>query len=84
MNEQIQQDLSRAETLSAPILLVLLVLVFGSLAAASLPLAIGLIAILGAFTALNLISQFTDVSVYSINIVIMLGLGLAIDYSLLS
>ena len=82
VNEQIEQDLSRAETLSAPILLVLLVLVFGSLAAASLPLAIGLIAILGAFTALNLISQFTDVSVYSINIVIMLGLGLAIDYSL--
>jgi trehalose monomycolate/heme transporter len=82
VNEQIEQDLSRAETLSAPILLVLLVLVFGSLAAASLPLAIGLLAILGAFTALNLISQFTDVSVYSINIVIMLGLGLAIDYAL--
>jgi trehalose monomycolate/heme transporter len=82
VNEQIEQDLARAETLSAPILLVLLVLVFGSLAAASLPLAIGLIAILGAFTALNVISQFTDVSVYSINIVIMLGLGLAIDYAL--
>jgi uncharacterized membrane protein YdfJ with MMPL/SSD domain len=82
VNEQIEQDLARAETLSAPILLVLLVLVFGSLAAASLPLAIGLIAILGAFTTLNVISQFTDVSVYSINIVIMLGLGLAIDYAL--
>jgi trehalose monomycolate/heme transporter len=82
VNDQIEQDLSRAETLSAPILLVLLVLVFGSLAAASLPLAIGLIAILGAFTTLNLISQVTDVSVYSINIVIMLGLGLAIDYAL--
>ena len=68
--------------LSFPILLVLLVIVFGSLAAASLPLAVGGIAILGAFTVLNVATQFGDVSVFAINIVTMLGLGLAIDYAL--
>ena len=60
----------------------LLILVFGSLAAASLPLAVGMVAILGAFTALRGLSMFGDVSIFSVNIVTMLGLGLAIDYSL--
>ena len=68
--------------LSMPILLVLLVVIFGGLTAASLPLAIGGLAILGAFTMLRLLSLVTDVSVFSINIVTMLGLGLAIDYAL--
>ncbi|MBO0817467.1 MAG: MMPL family transporter, partial [Actinobacteria bacterium] len=65
-----------------PILLVLMLVIFGSLAAASLPLAIGAVAILGSFTALRLLTLFTDVSVYSINITTILGLGLAIDYGL--
>jgi len=82
INQQVTADIGRAEGISTPILLVLLVLVFGGLAAASLPLAIGGLAILGAFTALRVISIFTDVSVFAINIVTMLGLGLAIDYGL--
>ena len=65
-----------------PVLLVLLVVIFGSLAAASLPLAIGATAILGAFTALRAITYFTDVSVFAVNLVTILGLGLAIDYGL--
>ncbi|MGB2839244.1 MAG: MMPL family transporter, partial [Actinomycetes bacterium] len=75
-------DLARAEMLSFPILLLLLVVVFGSVAAASLPLAVGGISILGAFTVLNVATKLTDVSVFAINIVTLLGLGLAIDYAL--
>ena len=65
-----------------PILLVLLVIIFGSLAAACLPLAIGGTAILGAFTALRAFALFTDVSVFAVNVVTIMGLGLAIDYGL--
>lgn len=83
INDRISADLARAEALSAPVLLVLLVVVFGGLVAAGLPLLIGGIAILGAFTALRAISYATTVSVFSVNIVTMLGLGLAVDYSLL-
>jgi trehalose monomycolate/heme transporter len=82
VQEQVSEDLARAERLSLPVVLVLLVVIFGSLAAASLPLAIGGLGILGAFTVLNLISRLTDVSIFSINLVTMLGLGLAIDYAL--
>ncbi|HUV48874.1 MAG TPA: MMPL family transporter [Actinomycetes bacterium] len=82
INSQIESDLARAEMLSFPILLLLLVVVFGSVAAASLPLAVGGISILGAFTLLNVATKLTDVSVLAINIVTLLGLGLAIDYAL--
>ena len=68
--------------ISTPILLVLLVIIFGSLVSALLPLTIGGVAILGAFTALRVLTSFTDVSTFAINIVTMLGLGLAIDYAL--
>ena len=82
ITNQVGEDIARAEMLSTPIVLVLLVVIFGGLTAASLPLAIGGLAILGSFTMLRLLSLVTDVSVFSVNIVIMLGLGLAIDYAL--
>jgi trehalose monomycolate/heme transporter len=82
INERVSSDIARAETISMPILLVLLVVIFGSVAAASLPLAIGVTAILGAFTALRVISFATDVSIFAVNLVTILGLGLAIDYGL--
>jgi uncharacterized membrane protein YdfJ with MMPL/SSD domain len=82
ITSQVSEDIGRAESLSMPIVLVLLVVVFGGLTAASLPLAIGGLAILGSFTMLRLLTLVTDVSVFSINIVTMLGLGLAIDYAL--
>jgi RND superfamily putative drug exporter len=82
INGQVEEDIARAEMLSLPLLLLLLVLVFGSLAAASLPLAVGGIAILGAFTVLNVMTRLGDVSIFAVNIVTMLGLGLAIDYAL--
>jgi uncharacterized membrane protein YdfJ with MMPL/SSD domain len=82
INTQVSEDIARAESVSLPLLLVLLMLVFGALAAAGMPLVVGGLAILGAFTALRLITLITDVSVFAINIVTMLGLGLAIDYAL--
>jgi len=82
INDEVKKDISRAETISTPVLLILLAIIFGSLAAASLPLAIGAIGILGSFTALRLLTLATPVSIYSINITTLLGLGLAIDYGL--
>jgi RND superfamily putative drug exporter len=82
ISSQVEQDIARAEMISLPILLVLLLIVFGGLAAAGLPLLIGGFAIMGAFLSLRLISTVTDVSIFAVNIVTMLGLGLAIDYAL--
>ncbi|MEJ7743281.1 MAG: MMPL family transporter [Nocardioidaceae bacterium] len=82
IGEQVGEDIARAEMMSLPVVLVLMVIIFGSLVAASLPLLIGGLAIMGSFTLLRVLSLYTDVSVFSINIVTFLGLGLAIDYSL--
>ena len=82
INEQVSADIARAEALSLPILFVLLIIIFGGLVAASMPLIVGGFAVLGAFTAIRLMTMVTDVSVFAINIVIFLGLGLAIDYAL--
>ena len=82
INERVRASIGRAEGLSLPILLVLMTIVFGSVAAASLPLAIGVFAVMGSFVALRVISLSSDVSVFAINIVTILGLGLAIDYGL--
>src|SRR3954452_24782527 len=82
INSKVSADIGRAESISLPILMVLLVIIFGSVAAASLLLAIGGMAILGSFAALRAISSFTDVSVFALNIVTIMGLGLAIDYGL--
>jgi len=82
ISSQVERDIQRAETLSFPLLLVLLLVIFGGLVAASLPLALGGFAILGAFTVLRLLTGVTDVSIFALNVVTLLGLGLAIDYAL--
>jgi RND superfamily putative drug exporter len=82
VNTQTEHDIVKAESISTPIVLILLVLVFGGLVAAALPLFVGALAILGAFVLLRGLSAVTDVSIFSINIVTMIGLGLAIDYAL--
>jgi len=79
---QVGDDLLLAETVTVPIVLVLLVVVLGGLVAGSLPLAIGGFAIVGAFGAVSLVGEFTDVSIFSVNVITALGLGLAIDYGL--
>jgi len=82
INQQVGTDLEHAELITFPILAILLLIVFGGLVAAGLPLLIGGIAILGAFAILRVLASLTDVSVYAVNVVTMLGLGLAIDYAL--
>lgn len=82
MNEQIESDLRTAELITLPIVLILLLLVFGSAVSASLPLVIGGLAIIGTFFVLSVIASITQVSVFSINLTTAMGLGLAIDYSL--
>jgi len=82
INTQVTKSIGRAEGISLPVLLVLLVLIFGSVVAASLPVMMGGLAILGSFTVLRLITLATPVSIYSVNITTILGLGLGIDYGL--
>lgn len=79
---RVGDDIVRAELIAMPILLVLLLFIFGGLVAASTPLLIGALGVLGAFTVTRLLTMVTDVSVFSINVITIFGLGLAIDYSL--
>ena len=83
INKKIADDLKIAEAISIPLTFILLVLVFGAMAASAMPLIVGVSAILGAFFLLYLISLVTSVSVYALNLTTGLGLGLGIDYALL-
>ena len=78
----IEKDLIRAESIAVPVTMLLLLLVFGSLVAAGLPALIGAVAVLGSFLALWITTHVTDVSVFAINLVTALGIGLGIDYAL--
>ena len=75
-------DAARGESLSIPLSLILLLLVFGSLVAACLPLAIALVATFGGLAVLALLTRVMDVDSSASNVAIFLGLGLGIDYSL--
>ena len=83
VDQQVQADLPRAGEISGPILLLLLLLIFRSAVAALLPLLIGAVSVLGAFALTRFLAHFLDISVFASNIIGLLGLGLAIDYSLL-
>ncbi len=80
---QVTKDLAVAESIAVPLTLLLLILAFGSLVAALLPLSVGLLAILATFAELDLLTRVTSVSVFAINLTTALGLGLGIDYALL-
>ena len=81
--EQISADLAVAESIAIPITAILLVFVFGSLVSAGLPFLVAGGTILGSFAVLYVITRFTEVSVFSLNLVTGLGLALGIDYALL-
>jgi len=83
INKKIADDLKIAEAISIPLTFILLVFVFGAMAASAMPLIVGVSAILGAFFILYLISLVTSVSVYALNLTTGMGLGLGIDYALL-
>ncbi|WP_327417748.1 MMPL family transporter [Streptomyces sp. NBC_01233] len=78
-----ESDLKRAEAVVLPGTLILLVLVFGSVVAAALPLLIGVLAIAGTLLVLSVLGSVTGVSVFALNLTTALGLGLGIDYGLL-
>jgi uncharacterized membrane protein YdfJ with MMPL/SSD domain len=82
VNQITADDLKRAELFSLPIVLVLSLLIFGSLVAASMPVIVGAVAVVGALAVVRLITLVTDVSVFSVNVLTLLGMGLAIDYAL--
>ena len=81
-NKTLESDLQRAETVTLPVTLLLLILIFASLIAAGLPLGVGILTIVGGIGGTFALNRFTDVSQYAINIVTLIGLGVSIDYSL--
>src|SRR3954469_8845439 len=82
VNSQVGEDLGRAELLAFPFIFLLSLLFFRSLVAALLPPLLGGLAIVATFFALRIVASFADLSVFALNLVTGLGLGLAIDYSL--
>ncbi|CAN5746039.1 MMPL family transporter [soil metagenome] len=83
INDQTQHDLLKMESIAIPLSFLVLVWVFGGLLAAALPMAVGGLAIVGSMAVLRLITSFTDVSIFALNLTTAMGLALAIDYTLL-
>jgi len=82
-NDQTRKDLTTAELIAFPVLALLLLFVFRGVVAASIPLLIGGISIVGTLFVLRIMSTFVDTSVFALNIATGLSLGLAVDYALL-
>lgn len=80
--ETSESDIIRAEVLSAPVLLVLLILIFRGVVAAATPLLVAVLAILGGFLTTRLLTLVSEVSVFAVNIITLVGVGMAIDYAL--
>jgi RND superfamily putative drug exporter len=78
-----EEDLRRSEVISLPLAAIALILVFGSLVAAGVPLAVGGAAVLVALAAIFFVASLTPMSVFVLNLATLLGLGLGVDYSLL-
>lgn len=83
INHKIEKDLALAESIAIPLTFILLAFVFGAFVASAMPLVVGISAILGAFFIIYLITLFTNVSIFALNLITGLGLGLGIDYALL-
>src|SRR4029077_13532224 len=82
VSEQAEKDLQRSEMLTAPIIFLALIAVFGGVIAALLPLSVGWLAVVGTLVILTILVALTEVSVFALNLTTGLGFGLAIDYSL--
>ncbi|MCY1144438.1 MMPL family transporter [Actinoplanes sp. Pm04-4] len=76
------EDLAKAEIISLPVVLILLLFLFGSLVAASLPVLVGGAAVLGSLGILHAIAGVHEVNSFAVNVASLLGLGMAIDYGL--
>jgi len=82
VNQQVSEDLLRAELIAFPLTLGVDGARVRSVVAAGLPLLVGVLAIVGTFMVLLVVAAFTDVSIFALNLTTGMGLGLAIDYSL--
>lgn len=82
MQELSKQDLEQAELVGLPIVLIVLLVVFGSLAAAALPLALGVVSVMVTGAIVYVLSQSIEMSIFVTNMASMLGIGVAVDYSL--
>ncbi|MDM5316327.1 MMPL family transporter [Fictibacillus sp. b24] len=83
MNTASQHDLARAEAIGIPAALVILLLAFGGLIAAGLPIIVGVISVVSSLGLLYFYGQETNVSIFLLNVVPMIGLALGIDFALL-
>ncbi len=81
--DQAVSDLAVGESVAFVLLIVALVVVFGGVVAGSLPLAVAITAVAGTLLGLLALSTVTTISQYAVNVVTLLGIGLAVDYSLL-
>jgi RND superfamily putative drug exporter len=81
-NQFLGEDLKRAEYVSLPLSLILLLLVFAAVMAALMPVGVGAFTIIGGIAGVGLVARVTDVNQYAVNIVTLVGLGVSIDYSL--
>ncbi|HEY7953187.1 MAG TPA: MMPL family transporter [Solirubrobacteraceae bacterium] len=82
LGSEVGKDLGKAEGLAFPILFILSLFVFRGVVAALMPLFVGAITVMSTFLVLRVVNSFVSLSQFALNIVIGLGLGLAIDYSL--
>src|SRR5207237_8057320 len=80
---QVGKELAVAASIAVSVTVALMIIVFGSVVASLLPLAIGVLSIFATFAGLDLLTHVTSVSVFAINLATGLGLGLGMDYSLL-
>ncbi|WP_368672105.1 MMPL family transporter, partial [Parafrankia sp. Ea1.12] len=82
VTEQSRADLKRAELITAPLVLGVLLYAFGGTAAALLPIVVGGSAVIASLASLRLLSEVTHISVFSLNLTTALGFALAVDYCL--
>ena len=83
LNTAAEDDLRRSEAVSLPLVLIALALVFGTLIAAALPIAMAVLTVIVTMALVYLLTQVTGVSIFVLNIASFLGIGIAIDYTLL-
>jgi len=83
INGSISGDIARAESIAVPLTMLLLVLAFGSVVSAGLPFVVAAVAAIGSLFAMYIASQAADTSIFGVNLITGLALGLGIDYALL-
>ncbi|MBG0566550.1 MMPL family transporter [Actinoplanes sp. NEAU-A11] len=81
--EQSQKDGTKGEAIAFPVTMIVLIIVFGSIVAGLVPLAVAIVTMLLGMGVLWVVASTTDLSVFAVSVVTLLGLGLSIDYSLL-